>query len=117
MYEYEASFGYNTNLGGYCKKQMVGFFDYIRDTFSGKRAMTSLAQLIFCYLEKQVRQNYNKLSKHSQNILNVWSLTHIKPIIPRCLYILHQEGAGAEVVSAFELLLAKKNLEYRRQKY
>ena len=30
---YEASFGYNTNLGGYCKKQMVGFFDYIRDTF------------------------------------------------------------------------------------
>ena len=23
--------------------------------------MTSLAQLIFCYLEKQVRQNYNKL--------------------------------------------------------
>ena len=53
IYEYEASFGYNTNLGGYCKKQMVGFFDYIRDTFfSGKRAMRSLAQLIFCYLGK-----------------------------------------------------------------
>ena len=33
IYEYEASFGYNTNLSGYCKKQMVGFFDYIRDTF------------------------------------------------------------------------------------
>jgi len=29
-----------------CKKQMVGFFDYIRDTFSGKHAMTRLAQLI-----------------------------------------------------------------------
>jgi len=31
-----------------CKKQMVGFsfFDYIRDTFSGKRAMTRFAQLI-----------------------------------------------------------------------
>ncbi|MCW7070268.1 MAG: hypothetical protein OCU17_06705 [Methanophagales archaeon] len=30
------------------KKQMVGFsfFDYIRDTFSGKRAMTRFAQLI-----------------------------------------------------------------------
>ena len=31
-----------------CKKQMVGFsfFDYIRDTLSGKRAMTRFAQLI-----------------------------------------------------------------------
>ena len=31
-----------------CKKQMVGFsfFDYIRDTFSGNRAMTRFAQLI-----------------------------------------------------------------------
>jgi len=35
-------------LDTYNKKQMVGFsfFDYIRDTFSGKRAMTRLAQLI-----------------------------------------------------------------------
>ncbi|MDI6886362.1 MAG: transposase [archaeon] len=29
-----------------CKKQGVGFFDYIRDIFSGKRAMTRLAHLI-----------------------------------------------------------------------
>ena len=29
-----------------CKKQMVGFFDYIRDTFPGNRAMTRFAQLI-----------------------------------------------------------------------
>ena len=31
-----------------CKKQMVGFsfFGYIRDTFSGNRAMTRFAQLI-----------------------------------------------------------------------
>ena len=58
----ELFFNRNRIRGNTCKKQMVGFFDYIRDTFfSGKRAMTSLAQLIFCYLEKQVRQNYNKL--------------------------------------------------------
>ena len=49
-------------------------------------------------------------AKHSQNILNVWSLTHIKQnqLFPAVCDILHQEGAGAEVVSAFELLLAKK---------
>ncbi|MEA2033131.1 MAG: hypothetical protein U9N41_06065, partial [Euryarchaeota archaeon] len=29
-----------------CRKQGVGFFDYIKDIFSGKRAMTRLAHLI-----------------------------------------------------------------------
>ena len=64
---------------------------------------------LFVISEKQVRQNYNKLceafSKYPKCLV---AYSYKTNYLPAVCNILHQEGAGAEVVSAFELLLAKK---------
>ena len=64
---------------------------------------------LFVISEKQVRQNYNRLhrafSKYPKCVI---AYSYKTNYLPAVCDILHQEGAGAEVVSAFELLLAKK---------
>lgn len=64
---------------------------------------------LFVISEKQVRQNYNRLrnafSRYPDCLI---AYSYKTNYLPAVCDILHQEGAGAEVVSAFELLLAKK---------
>lgn len=64
---------------------------------------------LFVISEKQIRKNYNRLheafSKYPKCLVTYSYKTNYLPAVCN---ILHQEGAGAEVVSAFEFLLAKK---------
>jgi diaminopimelate decarboxylase len=64
---------------------------------------------LFVISEKQVRQNYNKLCKaFSRYPKCLIAYSYKTNYLPAVCNILNHEGAGAEVVSAFELLLAKK---------
>jgi diaminopimelate decarboxylase len=64
---------------------------------------------LFVISEKQVRQKYNRLRKaFSRYPKCLIAYSYKTNYLPAVCDILHQEGAGAEVVSAFELLLAKK---------
>jgi diaminopimelate decarboxylase len=64
---------------------------------------------IFVISEKQVRQNYNRLCKaFSRYPKCLIAYSYKTNYLPAVCNILHQDGAGAEVVSGFELLLAKK---------
>jgi len=64
---------------------------------------------LFVISEKQARRNYNKLRKaFSRYPKCLIAYSYKTNYLPAVCNILHQEGAGAEVVSAFELLLAKK---------
>jgi len=64
---------------------------------------------LFVISEKQVRRNYNKLRKaFSRYPKCLIAYSYKTNYLPAVCNILHQDGAGAEVVSAFELLLAKK---------
>lgn len=64
---------------------------------------------LFVISEKQIRQNYNRLRKAFSMYPKCFVAYSYKTnYLPAVCNILHQEGAGAEVVSAFELLLAKK---------
>lgn len=64
---------------------------------------------LFVISEKQIRQNYNRLRKAFSKYPKCFVAYSYKTnYLPAVCNILYQEGAGAEVVSAFELLLAKK---------
>jgi diaminopimelate decarboxylase len=64
---------------------------------------------LFAISENQIRQNYNKLHKaFSKYPKYLIAYSYKTNYLPAVCNVLHQEGAGAEVVSAFELLLAKK---------
>ena len=64
---------------------------------------------LFVISKMQVRQNYNKLRKaFSRYPKCMIAYSYKTNYLPAVCNILHHEGAGAEVVSAFELLLAKK---------
>ena len=64
---------------------------------------------LFVISEKQVGQNYNRMRKaFSRYPKCLIAYSYKTNYLPAVCNILHQEGAGAEVVSAFELLLAKK---------
>ena len=64
---------------------------------------------LFVISEKQARRNYNKLRKaFSRYPKCLIAYSYKTNYLPAVCNILHQEGAGAEVVSAFELLLANK---------
>ena len=64
---------------------------------------------LFVISEKQVSQNYNRVRKaFSRYPKCLIAYSYKTNYLPAVCNILHQEGAGAEVVSAFELLLAKK---------
>lgn len=64
---------------------------------------------LFVISEKQLRQNYKRLQKAFSNYPKcLVTYSYKTNYLPAVCNILHQEGAGAEVVSAFEFLLAKK---------
>nr|CBH39470.1 probable diaminopimelate decarboxylase [uncultured archaeon] len=79
------------------------------DNVSAVELIKEYGTPLFVISEKQVRQNYNRLRKAFSRYPDCTIAYSYKTnYLPAVCNILHHEGAGAEVVSAFELLLAKK---------
>ena len=79
------------------------------DNLSALELIKEYGTPLFVISEKQVIQNYNRLrnafSRYPDCLI---AYSYKTNYLPAVCNILHQEGADAEVVSAFELLLAKK---------
>jgi diaminopimelate decarboxylase len=79
------------------------------DNVSALELIKEYGTPLFVISEKQARQNYNRLRKAFSRYPDcLIAYSYKTNYLPAVCNILHQEGAGAEVVSAFELLLAKK---------
>ncbi len=64
---------------------------------------------LFVISEKQIRQNYNRMRRAFSGYPKcLIAYSYKTNYLPAVCNVLHKEGAGAEVVSAFELHLARK---------
>jgi len=83
--------------------------ELIIDEVSAIELIREYGTPLFVISENQIRQNYNRLRKaFSRYPKCLIAYSYKTNYLPAVCNILNQEGAGAEVVSAFELLLAKK---------
>ena len=84
--------------------------ELIVDDIPAKELTREYGTPLFIISEKQIRQNYNRLYKafSSRYPKSLIAYSYKTNYLPAVCDILHQEGAGAEVVSGFELFLARK---------
>ena len=80
------------------------------DGIPAKELIREYGTPLFVISKKQIKQNYNELykafsSRYSKSLI---AYSYKTNYLPAVCDILHQEGAGAEVVSGFELFLARK---------
>jgi len=80
------------------------------DDVPAKELIREYGTPLFVISEKQIKQNYNRSYKafSSRYPKSLIAYSYKTNYLPAVCDILHREGAGAEVVSGFELFLARK---------